>query len=482
MERLSKVHICEMQLNSLLDVGDVRNNYMVTTDTYESIFIKNIYEWKDYFEETAVYEPFTSFLPTYSSMNDKQRRFYFYWRHQYRLGNYIKTDTAYIYVLVYELLEGIGWKEEIDGFYELKRIWEKFRECSDSLALDLELWIYDFVIDNKLEQEISADLYGIIMHSKNNLLVNVYLEYIKNDTNAELTWDTLKNFFLYDCSKESIFQGSKKGDYQDIIIMIMDRINRYYHCKYQKSVFDYYQKSGKRTEKHFVYANAVKSKNKYYYLEYTPYIENLELKGFLTGILKYSINMLRKVYGYRGRLHVETIETSYVSIIKECIESQEQPEYAKIELTAVDDSELERMRAEAQDIIELLEVKEKEEEVFEIAEEANKEIENVKSALSDLGSGVEIMETDDSISQFLSELNECQKKIIRILVEATEGISRLRLLEREYNLMIDSAIDEINEHFYAFFDDILIDMQGETAYICDEYEHILIEKLEIKKV
>ncbi len=477
MKRLNKVQICEIKLNSQLDVDDVRNNYVITTDTYESIFIENMYKLKDYVEESATYESFASFWATYSSMNDKQRKYYFYWRNQYRLGNNIKTDVAYIYILVYELLEGIGWEKEIDGFYELKKVWDIFRECSDGFACDLELWIYDFVINRKLEQEVNTDLYDIIIHSKISLLINIYLEHIQSDINAEITWDILKKLFLYDCSKEMIFQGEMKEYYQNIIIKIMSNMNQYYHRYYQKSVFDYYLKEAKRKEKHFIYANAVKSKNQYCYLEYKLYTESLELKSFLTKILKHSINMLRKMYGYRGKLHIETIEAEYMNIIQECVETQKKSENViKPNLIVVDENELNQMRAEAQDIIEMLTVEEQEEQLEKTVEDT-KEVNNIKNVLPKY----ETTEAADNLIDFLNVLNEYQIKIIHILLETTEVAIRLNMIEKENNIMIDSSIDEINELFYDFFDDILINIQDGIPCICNEYEHILMDKLKNNK-
>lgn len=460
MKRVSRIHICEIRLNEQLDVDDVSNNYVVTSDTYESIFIQNMYKWKDQVEEDAAYEPFISFWPTYSSMSEKQRKYYFYWRNQHRLGNYIKTDVAYIYILIYELLEGIGWEKEVEGFYELKKVWDSFRECSDSLACDLELWIYDFVMYHKLEQEVSADLYEIICHSRNNLLINKYLEYIQDDAKAEITWDILKKMFLYDCSKELIFQGEKKEFYQGIIVKIMCSINEYCHCHYQKSIFDYYLKDAKRNEKHYIFANAVKSKNQYCYLEYKLYTESTELKRFLTRVLKHGVNMLRKIYGYRGRLHVDAIEAEYMSIIRECIEAQRKPQNA-IKPIVVDEKELNQMRAEAQDIIEMLTVEESEEEQFgQVVEEI---------AMP----AYERTETDAGMPEFWNGLTTCQIKIIHTLLEATEVVSQLNIIEKENNIMIDSEIDQINELFYEFYDDILINIEDGMPYICQEYEHIL---------
>ncbi|MDE6252905.1 MAG: TerB N-terminal domain-containing protein [Lachnospiraceae bacterium] len=471
MKRLNKVHVSEIELNNLLNTDDVSNNYIVTTYTYEGVFIQNMYKLKDYSEKTALYVPFESFWPTYSSMSEKQKKYYFYWRNQYRLGNFIETDAAYIYVLVYELIEGIGWQKEIDGFYRLKDVWKNFRNCSDGLASDLELWIFDFVINHKLEREVSTDLYDIIIHSKTDLLSNIYLEHIQNDVEAQITWDIIKKFFLYDCSKDILFRGEKNEHYQNIITNIINKINKYYYMCHQKSMFDSFGNNTRRKEKHFIYANAVKSKNQYCCLEYNLYTENLELKCFLTNILKHSINIIRKTYGYKGRLHVEVIEKEYIDIIRECVDNQKKlKNIIKITPIVVDEDELNQMRTEAQEIVDMLIIEEEQSESKEKAEQIYLKYED------DLPE-YEITQMDEEPGAFLNVLNKYQLNIIQVLLQKTGVEKELKRLEKENSIMIDSSIDEINELFYNYYNDILIDLQNGIPSICEQYEDILLDKL-----
>ena len=69
--------------------------------------------------KTAAFVPFMSYWPTYDSMNKAQQAWYFYWRSQIRQGNYIDTDLSYIFVLIYELLSGIGWQDPQEEYFSL---------------------------------------------------------------------------------------------------------------------------------------------------------------------------------------------------------------------------------------------------------------------------------------------------------------------------------------------------------------------------
>lgn len=72
--------------------------------------------------EKVPFVPFMSYWPTYDSMEKSQQAWYFYWRSQVRKENYIDTDLSYIFVYIYELLSGTGWKESQEGLVKLNTI------------------------------------------------------------------------------------------------------------------------------------------------------------------------------------------------------------------------------------------------------------------------------------------------------------------------------------------------------------------------
>jgi hypothetical protein len=75
----------------------------------------------------AIFEPFMSYWPTYGSMSENQQQWYFHWRTNIRMGHYIQTDLSYIFVYVYELINGIGYSDDGDGLNKLIEIWNVYR-------------------------------------------------------------------------------------------------------------------------------------------------------------------------------------------------------------------------------------------------------------------------------------------------------------------------------------------------------------------
>lgn len=101
--------------------------------------------------------PFSTYWPKYDMMEKAQRDWYFYWRSQVRQENYIDTDLSYIFVYIYELLSGFGWKTPQDGLTKLSAIWLEYRERFPKLDNYMVNWIFDFSQVHKLDYEIPLE-------------------------------------------------------------------------------------------------------------------------------------------------------------------------------------------------------------------------------------------------------------------------------------------------------------------------------------
>lgn len=84
--------------------------------TTEGQFVTRAKELVEKTEDSALFIPFKSYWPTYGHMTGTQSRWYFYWRNEVRQGRYLKTDLSYIFLHVYELINGVGWTDPNDGY------------------------------------------------------------------------------------------------------------------------------------------------------------------------------------------------------------------------------------------------------------------------------------------------------------------------------------------------------------------------------
>ena len=98
---------------------------------------------------------FQQYWPTYAAMDERQLRWYFYWRTQLRQGNWLPTDLSYLFVHVYEVINMVGFDNPKDAFKYLVHFWQYYRKSQSKLDRYLPDWIADFIVVHKLAPDAS---------------------------------------------------------------------------------------------------------------------------------------------------------------------------------------------------------------------------------------------------------------------------------------------------------------------------------------
>ena len=115
-----------------------------------AMFVELARKYVDRTEVQADPVQFQRYWPTYTTMDDGQQRWYFYWRTQLRQGNWLPTDLSYLFVHIYEVINMIGFDNPKDAFKYLVRFWQYYRESQPNLDRYLPEWIADFIVVHKL--------------------------------------------------------------------------------------------------------------------------------------------------------------------------------------------------------------------------------------------------------------------------------------------------------------------------------------------
>ncbi|MBI5928212.1 MAG: TerB N-terminal domain-containing protein [Chloroflexi bacterium] len=110
-------------------------------------------------ENQAELVPFMQYWPSYDAMSSAQQRWYFYWRTQLRAGNFLATDTSYLFVHIYETINLAGFNTPQEAFDHLVRFWQHYRALTPKLDNYLVDWLADFVIVHRLPMT-ALDWYG----------------------------------------------------------------------------------------------------------------------------------------------------------------------------------------------------------------------------------------------------------------------------------------------------------------------------------
>ncbi|MBQ7542814.1 MAG: TerB N-terminal domain-containing protein [Clostridia bacterium] len=122
--------------------------------TSAEIFYKQGKFMEDYEDDCPYRGTFFRYYPTYESMSDSQLRGYFTWRTQVRQGNVEQTELSFVYVYIYELLNGIGVADALDGYQKLLGFYEKYSKIDMQINRYVELWLRDYVIYYDLDPSL----------------------------------------------------------------------------------------------------------------------------------------------------------------------------------------------------------------------------------------------------------------------------------------------------------------------------------------
>ena len=110
-------------------------------------------DWED---DCPYHGIFKSYFPTYNAMSDRQLRGYFTWRAAVRAGDVQETSLSFAYVYLYELINGIGVADPLDGFRKIEAFWRAYRAFAPELDRFVNVWLQDYAVYHGLDPELLA--------------------------------------------------------------------------------------------------------------------------------------------------------------------------------------------------------------------------------------------------------------------------------------------------------------------------------------
>ncbi|MEG1719055.1 MAG: TerB N-terminal domain-containing protein [Clostridia bacterium] len=86
------------------------------------------------------------YFPRYSDFSIPELRAYFTWRAKVRSGIVTQNSQSFVYLYLYELINGIGVKSPTDGLDKILFIWFSYRKFDKKIDTFLLWWIKDYYI------------------------------------------------------------------------------------------------------------------------------------------------------------------------------------------------------------------------------------------------------------------------------------------------------------------------------------------------
>lgn len=405
----------------------------------------------DKVEETVEFVPFMRYWPTYSDMNKRQRAWYLYWRTQVENSNYLDTDLSYIFVYVYELLSGHGWEEASNGYERLMSLWLSYRERFPQLDNYLFQWIFDFAQKHQLEFTI-PELYDLKIPQQLEIL-NVLIDKYSNQKPLKLPFVLICSLCDYSITASKFYKDGNQQLMQQAIPRVVALADAKLQKETGKGLLATYGPKNATKRKHYVFQGAVcPDANTIIEFLVKGYTAGVKLRNYVNQLVRYSENVLRNLYGYRGRLRGVEVEAETAELIEQFLkkeyaptkpEESNLPEKTEVKLNF---KSIEVLRTQSNAVRKALEVSDEDLEQKELLTE----LPEVSAMFSALSESAKQLLNEFRIAGWESPVME-QKKILiaEINSAANRFIARsLIAIEHGYYIVEDDYRDEL-EYLYA---------------------------------
>lgn len=345
----------------------------------QEVFYKQAKYLEDYEDDYVFNGNSQRHYPTYQSLADDELRGYFSWRTKLRREDYAPAPLTFIYLYIYELLNGIGAETPQEGFEKLLVVLDEYGKFEKEIQDHLGSWLIDYVIYYNLDRSLLPEFDESTDNENLKILSN-----IQNETPEKVSGAiaSLSPNWL----KRSKFYSESGKDMDTIIYRVLGHMARHYEKSCKRGLVEQY--FGEVNEEPYflfsgaVFANPIKRENYFYRLdenhvykcEYGYWsivshgVNAASIRKF-DKLLKTIDSIMRQEYGYKSQIKTE-IKTKWIeklirSETRALLEEKSAPKNKPI---AIDYSSLARIRQDSEVIRERLAIAEEQPEEDSIAD------------------------------------------------------------------------------------------------------------------
>lgn len=445
-------------------------------------FIRDMKRFANVRGKPAAFVPFQQYWPMYDSMSRQQRAWYFYWRSEVRNKTFPDTDLSYIYVHVYELLNGVGWDDPKDGYEQLMTLWLSYRERFPSLDSYLFNWTFDFALIHDLSPTFPCvPEYSSYYYPELN---DYLIESHSTDTPLKLPLSLIESLCDYRMTRNKFYQDGHQELMMESIPRVVALADAASRKKSGRGILAVYGPNRPRKQAHIIYQSAIHPEaNKRIYVPVKAYTSSQSLRTYMNELVRYAENSLRELYGVRTRLRNVSMDAETAALIDAFLKKEYSPAgeahaAASVELK-LDFSSIEELRAQSDAVREALAV---DEERGDMEMPPADEPENTSGEKpvtvetqpdNNGGDRFDVNALPAELRSLIEAMTPVQQQTLSIILAGEDTRSALAKLAEEELTLPEMLIDEINDTASQYLDDILIDALGDEPRILEQYESAL---------
>ncbi len=473
IKRYIHPHTAESEKKPVPDIEYSPENSLIHTVRLYSW--SSAYPYYEQFRKAAIFyynktspqvphEPYFSYMPQYSQLNDRQLACYLWFRSEIRAGRYPSVDYSYILLLIYETINLSDKLPPARSVELLAKLWLNYRDEYPRLDVQLSEWIFDMCLIEKISPP--HDILGEIGRALPATagLREFYADAVGNsEAFASLL---IRHCSNYNYKKSKFAVGEDLQLYKKHMHGVLSHIIS--KCSDPAHPFELagLKLQDSRTQRDS-YTGALCSPKvkKRIEIEYCSFSHSHELRFIVTDILKYAENRIRAHIGVKSRLSVNALPAEIKKLADEYFGSElpiralhpsiedEIPEYEKLYepvsrgLSFESASKIEELSWETTG--RLVEAFEGDPEVPELAEEAIPEPEEEKEG------------------SFFDGLSETEIAFIRAALDG--DISEQARIAAASGSLPDVIADKINTLAADILGDILLEDIGSGYGVLEDY-------------
>lgn len=500
--------------NSILDETTALDNYYYQTVWKKTRRYRN--QDRQFFESAKLFESYTvssaKCVPTtfyrpnflsYSSVHcEKNLPWYFYWRNEVRNGRYHNTDTYCIFLYALELIHNIGVLNSQHGYDQLYNLWMAYRCDHEMLDRYLPEWIVDYAKINKLEIDDFEFLRKCYVMGCSDIDPNVIVHHLIEKKQINLPITLLEKFVDYSITYSRFYLNGYKELMDIFLPRVISNIDTAMRDRTGKGIFESFvprkrdgsKKSNFRNRRRPFIGAIYYNPNKYRIdLNYGCYSRLESLRSFLTSVVKYSENRLRRLHRFGGNLQVGDINKNAKETIDHLVNSYSKKlknnfpkTHIELDLSKIsqisDQSEEMRIilsshsNADAGDTKDIACVQDDlmaPEKMITSCYHGKEKIES--EMMLDVAD-----QSNLTLNEFIKSCSDIDLLILKAISRGNNVSNTLIELTKRSGLMPESEIDRINELAMEMIGDLIIE-PGDPPSFYDENKDIVEQILTIKE-